>query len=269
MTSTKTSLPAAILTSIRGLISGSTSNIILLSTASCLLAPIIYYLYRYRVNIKQKVKEIEKNVGLIRVIRNTTKKNDNRVICMELDPNFVKSHPDWSMMSLGEYLSQLEPADKENTVFNRIFLQKELNIIIGKFLLDSLGATYGAALLPMLGAGSAVSSIAGVSSAISKFVAKSILQDDGKEDGGEEGNENDPATQVQDAMSFDLSLMELISFVNLHQKVSSGDNNSTPLTRLRLGENMSGNPLAYDLDDNGKSFPTHLIWIMILSPMLP
>ena len=52
---------------------------------------------------------------------------------MELDPNFVKSYPDWSMMSLGEYLSQLEPADKENTVFNRIFLQKELNIIIGIF----------------------------------------------------------------------------------------------------------------------------------------
>ena len=176
---------------------------------------------------------------------------------MELDPNFVKSHPDWSMMSLGEYLSQLEPADKENTVFNRIFLQKELNIIIGKFLLDTLGATYGAALLPMLGAGSAVSSIAGVSSAISKFVAKSILQDDdSKEDEGEEDNANTAATRVQDAMSFDLSLMELISFVNLHQKVSSGDSNSTPLTRLRLGENMSGNPLAYDLDDNGKSFPT-------------
>ena len=115
MTSTKTSFPAALLTSIRGLVSGSTSNIILLSTASCLLAPIIYYLYRYRVNIKQKVKEIEKNVGRIRVIRNTTCKN-NRVICMELDPNFVKSYPDWSMMSLGEYLSQLEPADKENTV---------------------------------------------------------------------------------------------------------------------------------------------------------
>jgi hypothetical protein len=235
----------ALLASFRGLYSGSTSNLVILSTLACLSAPIAYYLYRYRSNIKAKVKEIEKNVALARVVRNKNATKKNRVVCMELDPNFVKANPDWKMMSFGEYLTQLEPA--EDNAFNQIFLQKELNILIGKFLLDTMGRTYGAALLPLMGAGSVAASIAGISSAVSKFVAKSILEDGG-------GNNNEEKT-IHDAMSFDLSLMELISFVNLNQKVNTidGTTTSTPLNRLRLGENLDGD-LAYDLDDG--SFPT-------------
>ena len=170
---------------------------------------------------------------------------------MELDPNFVKANPDWKMMSFGEYLSQLEPA--EDNAFNQIFLHKELNILIGKFLLDTMGRTYGAALLPLMGAGSVAASIAGISSAVSKFVAKSILDDGG---GGEgDDNSSNGAKTIHDAMSFDLSLMELVSFVNLNQKVNTIDDTKTltPLRKLSLGENLAGD-LAYDLDDG--SFPT-------------
>lgn len=241
---------SALLVSFRGLFSGSTSNLIIISNLVCLSAPIAYYLYSYRSNIKQKVKEIEKNVALVRVVRNKNATKKNRVVCMELDPNFVRANSDWKMMSFGEYLSQLEPA--EDNAFNHIFLQKELNILIGKFLLDTMGRTYGAALLPLMGAGSVAATIAGISSAVSKFVARSILEDGGVVG---EGGGNDEEKTIHDAMSFDLSLMELISFVNLHQKVNTIDDTatSTPLNRLRLGENLDGD-LAYDLDDG--SFPT-------------
>ena len=241
---------SALIASFGGLFSGSTSNLVILSTFLCLSAPIAFYLYRYRSNIKEKVKEIEKNVSRVRVVRNKDAVKKNRVVCMELDPNFVKANPEWKMMSFGEYLSQLEPAEPDNA-FNQIFLQKELNILIGKFLLDNMGRTYGAALLPLMGAGSVAASIAGMSSAVSKFVAKSILEDGGASGDGDNSEEK----TIHDAMSFDLSLMELISFVNLHQKVNTIDDTktSTPLNRLRLGENLDGD-LAYDLDDG--SFPT-------------
>ncbi|KAL7490906.1 hypothetical protein ACHAWT_000421 [Skeletonema menzelii] len=248
-------LPEALVASCRGLFSGSTINFVILSTVACLLAPLSFYLYRYRSNIKEKVKEIEEGIGLVRIVRNKdAAKKKNRVVCMELDPNFVKAHSDWKMMSFGEYLSQLEPADPDNA-FNQIFLQKELNILIGKFMLDNMGRTYGAALLPLIGAGSVAAAIAKISSTISKFMAKSILDDKGGGIEGEEDNSNEEKT-VSDAMSFDLSLMELISFVNLHQKVNTIDvtKTSTPLNRLRLGENLDGD-LAYDLDDG--SFPTN------------
>ena len=131
------------------LVVGGSSNNTLLTvviTLACIFAPIVYYLYRYRSSIKARVKEIEKNVSLVKVVRNTnTKKKKNRVICMELDDKFIKNNPKWNMMSLGAYLSQLEPAD-DSGLFNHLFLQKELEITIGDMLLKSLGKTYGAAL---------------------------------------------------------------------------------------------------------------------------
>ena len=165
-------------------------------------------------------------------------------------------------MSVGQYLSQLEPAEPENKL-NHLFLQKELSIMIGKFLLDTMGKTYGAALLPLMGSGSVAASIASIASSVSTFLAKSILEHDDDDDTTEEGDGNNNSNghkSVNDALSFDLSLMELISFVNLNQKVSStadddtaSSASSSPLNRLRRGENESGE-LAYDRDDG--SFPT-------------
>lgn len=224
------SVPLAIL----GLFDGS--KLALLVTLACLLAPPLYYLYRYRSSIKKRLKEIEKNLSLVKVVRNKNANIEkNRVICMELDPAFIKENPDWKMMSFGEYLSQLEPAEQSG--FNHLFLQKELEITIGKFLLDTLGKTYGAAILPILGAGSVAGSIAGISNNISKFLAKCILSDD-----KEAGDAFDP-------MSFDMSLMEVVSFVNLYQKVATpGDDGLTPLEYLSRGENAFGD-LSYDMDD--------------------
>ena len=252
-------------------VGGSNNNTLLTVciTLACIFAPIVYYLYRYRSSIKARVKEIEKNVSLVKVVRNTnnqdttnnnTSKKKNRVICMELDDKFIKNNPKWNMMSLGAYLSQLEPADDSG--FNHLFLQKELEITIGDMLLKSLGKTYGAALLPILGARSVAGSIATLSNKISKFLAKSILNTSGDDDDDTEKAAESPTAEAVDPLSLDLSLMELVSFVNLYQKTITQDNKSssyvTPLEYLSRGENAAGE-LAYDMgdddDDDNSKFP--------------
>ena len=254
-------------------VGGSNNNTLLTVciTLACILAPILYYLYRYRSSIKARVKEIEKNVSLVKVVRNKTSptnttnnnKKKNRVICMELDDKFIKNNPKWNMMSLGAYLSQLEPADDDSgLLFNHLFLQKELEITIGDMLLKSLGKTYGAALLPILGAGSVAGSIATLSNKISKFLAKSILLKSDDDDDDDTENAAESPAEAFDPLSLDLSLMELVSFVNLYQKTITQDNTSssyvTPLEYLSRGENAAGE-LAYDMgdddDDDNSKFP--------------
>lgn len=210
--------------------------------ATCLtllLPPLIYYIYQYRTAIKKHLHEIEANATFAKVVRNknadTRKK---RVICMELNPEFVRSNPGWSMMSFGEYLSQLEPADKSSP-FNQLFYQKELEILLGKVLLDKLGSTYGAALLPMLGAGSVVSKLSGISGKISRFIAKSVLADD-----------NETAV---DPLQFNLSLMEMTSGINLYHKAMDHKDDVSPIEYLRRGEKGYGN-IAYDSGKDG-DFP--------------
>jgi len=238
------------------LVGGSNNKLltILITITICIISYPLYYLYQYRSSIKQRVKEIEKNVKLVKVIRNKNAKNihNRRVTCLELDPSFIANNTEWNMISLGEYLSQLQPADDSG--FNKLFLQKELEITIGQMLLESLGKTYGAALLPILGVGSVTGSIAGVSNKISKFLAKSIMSSDDKD----EGNNNTGTTTTFDPLSLDLSLMEIVSFVNLYQKTITPDNSSpshvTPLEYLSRGENAAGD-LAYDLGKEDGVFP--------------
>ena len=70
--------------SILGIIRKS-SKLALLATAICVIAPLLFYLYRYRRSIKKRLDEIEKNVSLVKVVRNKnagTKKK--RMVCMEL-----------------------------------------------------------------------------------------------------------------------------------------------------------------------------------------
>jgi len=223
------------------------SKIVVTITAICMLIPPLYYLYRYRTSIKTRLKEIESNISLVKVVRNKNANlNVNRVTCMELDPSFLSANLEWNMISLGTYLSQLEPASsssetKNKSGFNHLFLRKELEIVMGDFLLKTLGTTYGAALLPMLGATSVAASIAGLSNKLSKFLAKCILSKD---------DDDDAAEDALDPLSLDLSLMEVVSFVNLHQKAITSDNDSvpSPLEYLSRGENAAGD-LAYDLGD--------------------
>ena len=216
------------------------NKLVLVITLAAVSAPVLIYLYRYRASIKKHLKEIEANAGISKVIRNKNQDLStlkNRVICMELAPSFVKANADWQMMSMGEYLSQLEPADK-NSPFNHIFYQKELELLLGKLLLEKLGSTYGAALLPLLGAGSVAGSIAGISTKVSAFIAKSVLADD---------------KAAVDPLQFGLSLIEVISGINLYQKGSTQQPDLTPIESLSRGE-IGWGDLAHDMGDG--LFPT-------------
>lgn len=226
------SLAATILT----LISQNKVAIVITCATS---APLLLALYNYRASIKRHLEEIEVNAGISKVIRNKhadVSTMSNRVVCMELNPAFVRANADWQMMSFGEYLSQLEPADK-NSPFNQIFYQKELEVLIGKLLLNKLGNTYGAALLPLLGVGSAAGSIAGISNNISRFIAKSVLAED---------------KAAVDPLQFGLSLMEITSGINLYQKGSTHHIDVSPIQYLNRGEKGWGD-LAYD--SGNEEFP--------------
>ncbi|KAL3781060.1 hypothetical protein ACHAW5_002436 [Stephanodiscus triporus] len=233
-------------------------DIALLFTALSLLAPPLYWLYRYRKSIRKRVEEIEK-IRRVRVVRNknSASKKRRRVICMELDPAFVESNPGWKVMSLGEYLGQLEPEKRSG--LNDLFLQKELELAIGDLLLKTLGRTYGAALLPILGAASVAASIGKISNRISKFLHKCILTpdddiDDIEDESGDRRRDHDRADAAVDRMSLDVSLMEVVSLINAYQKATTPSDDTsrvvTPLEYLSRGENDAGD-LAYDAGDGG------------------
>jgi len=88
------------------LVGGSNNKLltVLITITICIISYPLYYLYQYRSSIKQRVKEIEKNVKLVKVIRNKNANIHNRrVTCLELDPSFISNNPQWNMISLGEY----------------------------------------------------------------------------------------------------------------------------------------------------------------------
>ena len=159
---------------------------------------------------------------------------------MELSPKFVEANPEWNMISLGEYLTSLEPADKVG--FNCLFLQKELEVTLMRTLLKVGGETYGAAFLPLVGAGTVSGFIGKIANSVSSYFAKCILTDEGDKD------------EVIDPLALDISLFEVISMINMNQKFnSSSTNRSTvsPLDYLQRGEKSY--ETAYDNGDG--SFP--------------
>lgn len=234
----------------------------LVVTVACILGPSVYYLYQYQSSIQRRLNEIENKLA-VRVVRNkdtTSNKKNHRVICMELDPAFVAAHPTWPMMSLGEYLTQLEPA-KDSLPLSHLFLRKELELTIGDLLLRTLGRTYGAALLPILGTGSVVASIGGLSSRIARFLERSILPTEEEEEEDSKAKMTTTkgaaaaAAAVLDPMSIDLSLIEIVSLLNVYQKsIPSSTDPLSPLVYLSRGESGEMGELAFDNGDG--TFPT-------------
>ena len=182
-------------------------------------------------------------MSIVKVIRNKDKDlTGRRVKCMELNPTFLETHPEWNILSLGEYLSQLEPTDK--TTFNRLFLQKELEVTLMRTLLKAGGETFGTALLPLVGVGTVSGLLGKVAHLVSIFFSKCILTEEGCKD------------EVIDPLAFDMSLLEVISMINMNQKFNPPSSNKstakvTPLEYLQRGENAYKE--AYDNGDG--SFP--------------
>jgi hypothetical protein len=100
-------------------------------------------LFLPRQSIKERLEEIEKGFFQFRVYREIKCTNDDtkRIRCLELNPAYVEEHRErWTLISLGEYLSQLRPGSEAPR-----FLKKELEIVIGSALIKYLGHSYGLA----------------------------------------------------------------------------------------------------------------------------
>eukprot|EP00550_Attheya_septentrionalis_P002991 CAMPEP_0198280240 /NCGR_PEP_ID=MMETSP1449-20131203/356_1 /TAXON_ID=420275 /ORGANISM="Attheya septentrionalis, Strain CCMP2084" /LENGTH=99 /DNA_ID=CAMNT_0043975533 /DNA_START=10 /DNA_END=304 /DNA_ORIENTATION=+ len=82
--------------SILALFVGSTGKFSVLFTLACFLPPPFYYgtFTASGAPSKRRVKEIEKSRSSVKVVRNKNLSvgKKNQVICMELDPTFVKEN---------------------------------------------------------------------------------------------------------------------------------------------------------------------------------
>lgn len=218
-----------------------------------IIVPPVYFVYHYRKTIQEKVEEIEHHYSKVRVHRVRDEIAPNRahnIDCLELNPKFIKRFEGkFQMMSLGSYLSTLRlprppPRDNENNDDDNQnnhakeiskFVRKELEMTLGKLLLNSFGS-YGAALLPLSGADSIDSYLNGIASKMGAWASKQILSNNSistirtDDNGIDEDGDNDIAI-------FPFTMVELVSILNINSTVAGGGNmTKTPLEFLEIGE---------------------------------
>jgi hypothetical protein len=187
----------------------------------------LFYIIHYRASIKKKVQYIESRLQRGILFRDKTNAPKKIIRCLELHPDFVQQNADdWNLISMGEYLSTLRPnTPKDDTDIPRL-LERELEATIGSILLRSLGPRFGAAVLPMLGISKIESWMGGIAANIASWIAAHLLRD--------MAESWDP---LEDVAAFPLSVGEIISFVNINQKMRTTSNMETSsLEWMRRGE---------------------------------
>lgn len=172
-----------------------------------------YNLYKYYSSIKKRIRDIDQCKLQPKISRDRSGKFRKKIKCLELHPSFVSNiESKWKVMSLGQYLSQLRPSklDANSGVdgYDR-FLKRELELTLSKTIVGALGKTYGGVLLPILGN----SIVDGALSKISSFLSDKILSED----------ETAIEDAIEDIAALDLALPELISALNMNQKVYAPD----------------------------------------------
>jgi len=209
------------------------------ATALAVVGGTIFF-YRYKAAIRRRKERIKEKLARGLVYRDTTSKPERVIKALELHPSFKHEHSSWPMCSLGEYLSQLhfftdddDDDDEEEEGPKRMqMIEKELYVVMASLLMQALGDTVGAALLPVLGMKPAESMFETISSKIvSYFVAKFFVD-------AHTGEDWDP---TEDLAALPINVAEIISFVNLNQKLREGGNmDESPMKWMDRGE------IAYD-----------------------
>jgi len=210
---------------------------------TCVIAsvPPLYYLYKFRKDIKKRLQDIETRSNF-KVVREKNGDNKRRIRCLELSPEFVEENKEkWQLMSFGQYLSQLRPVGDDYK-----FFEKELEVTIGKLILKSLGKAIGSVMLPILGTSSAELVLSKFSSNLAGYFAKHILTDE------------QSADVTTDAAVVNITLSELMAAININQKnISSGVSDVTALDLFRMGEAGYGD-LSFHNEEkyvNGLGYP--------------
>ena len=201
----------------------------------------ISYVIKYRRSIRRRLLSIESQGVMVRETVKSRQKRKGRVIhCLELNPAFVEMHKEkWKLVGLGEYLTHLRPrlpgcdenGNSEDSANNSVlpkFIEHELDAAIGAILLKSLGKRFGGAILPLLGITNLDSATAAIATSIASWWASHFLVKEMEEMGKRES--------LFDAGSLPVNLGEVISMVNLNQKLVTSEMEVKPLEWMRRGE---------------------------------
>lgn len=173
---------------------------------------------------------------------------------LELNPDFVADcqEKEWSVYSLGDYLSTLRPKQlPKNFDMKNVpsLIQREIEAAIAAALLKVLGPNLGRAVLPLAGLGPIQKRIEAFASGV---VTEWFLSDSGS------------MFESQDKGGIPVSLMTLLAASDLNARVNSGKDNATPvptegfsnmelsaIDKMKTGEVVKGPSFAC-LDSNSK-----------------
>jgi len=201
------------------------------------------FFFHYKAAIKRQKDKINERLARGLVYRDTVSKPERVIKALELHPTFARVHASsCQMCSLGEYLSTLrfftdnDKDDKNDKDSPRTkILEKELYLVMASLLMQAFGESVGAAFLPVLGMKPAESLFQTISSKIVSYIVAKILVETSTD------TDWDP-TKDMAAMPFNVS--EIMSFVNLNQKLNIGNMEDSPLKWMERGE-IAYNP-SYD-----------------------
>ena len=208
-----------------------------LVTALVVVGGTIFY-FRYKAAIQRQKDKIKAKLARGLVYRDKVSKPERVIKALELHPSFKRAHSSsYQMCSLGEYLSTLRfftdnDGDEEGEGPSRAnILEKELYVVIASMLMQALGDTIGAAFLPVLGMKPAESMFETISSKIVSYMVAKFFVNSSSD------KEWDP---TQDLAALPLNVSELMSFVNLNQKLNESNMQESPMKWMNRGE------IAYD-----------------------
>lgn len=121
---------------------------------------VVLFLFRYQSSVRRRLRSLRNSSFFgkgdpFRMIRTTigdagASPVAKQLQLLSLDPQFVAKYPDWSLMSLGDYLSSLRPMLTQNEELPD-WIESELQNALAAALLANLGPQFGAAVLPGLG----------------------------------------------------------------------------------------------------------------------
>ena len=187
----------------------------------------IIFFFRYSASIKRHHEMVKQKLIRGLVYRDKNSEPNKVIKALELHPAFVKEHASsWQLCSLGQYLSSLRFFTDDNNNANTTttiknsdgqtnsmaskLLEKELYVVMAALLIQSFGPKIGSALLPMLGTGKVESLLGTVASKIISYIIAHVLVD-----------HNVDWDPIGDMACLPMNVMELISFVNLNQKLKT------------------------------------------------
>ncbi|CAJ1939011.1 unnamed protein product [Cylindrotheca closterium] len=248
-----------------------------IATIVVILVLLIVY-WKYRGAIRRRLKQVKEESWLfgvgVTIVRGEPNQATNifpNLVLLQINPSFQEAHPDWKLVSLGDYLSTLRPKQLPKGFTPKQLpklVQRELEAGLASGLLKALGPNLGRALLPAVGFGPIHGQAQKLGSKLatrwilSKQAAANTLGDD------------------EDRAGLPISILSVLALSENNARLNSGggtrtnknnegvvevnnDNDASPLPSLddKLpGSNLSAmRKMKNGENDSGPSFDTDIL----------